>query len=33
LACLVVARHIALGQGRPFPDPPGCDAHGLPIAI
>lgn len=33
LAALVVARHIAAGRGRPFPDRPGRDSHGLPIAI
>jgi predicted RNase H-like nuclease len=33
LAGLVVARKIAEGRGRPFPDPPGRDAHGLPVAI
>lgn len=33
LAVLVVARHIAAGRGMPFPDPPGRDSHGLPIAI
>jgi threonine dehydratase/predicted RNase H-like nuclease len=33
LAALVVARHIAVGRGHPFPDPPGRDSHGLPIAI
>lgn len=33
LAALVVARHIAGGRGRPFPDPPRRDSHGLPIAI
>ncbi|WP_371126256.1 DUF429 domain-containing protein [Bosea sp. (in: a-proteobacteria)] len=33
LAALVVARHIAAGRGRPFPDPPGRDSHGIPIAI
>lgn len=33
LAALVVARHIAAGRGRPFPDPPGRDSHDLPIAI
>jgi threonine dehydratase len=33
LAALVVARHIAGGRGRPFPDPPGRDSQGLPIAI
>lgn len=33
LAALVVARHILAGRGRPFPDPPERDSHGLPIAI
>ncbi|MET3890543.1 threonine dehydratase [Bosea sp. OAE506] len=33
LAALVVARHIAAGRGRPFPEPPGRDSHGIPIAI
>jgi threonine dehydratase/predicted RNase H-like nuclease len=33
LAALVVARHIAAGRGKPFPDPPGRDSQGLPIAI
>lgn len=33
LAALVVARHIAAGHGKPFPNPPGRDSHGLPIAI
>lgn len=33
LAALIVARHILAGRGRPFPDPPGRDSHGLPIAI
>lgn len=33
LAALVVARHIAAGRGKPFPDPPGRDSHGLAIAI
>lgn len=33
LAALVVARHIRAGRGKPFPDPPGRDSHGLPIAI
>jgi threonine dehydratase len=33
LACLVVARNIAAGRGKPFPDPPGRDSHGLPVAI
>ena len=28
----VAARH-ARGEARPFPDPPGIDAHGVPIAI
>lgn len=33
LAALVVAGHIAAGRGKPFPDPPGRDSHGLPVAI
>ena len=33
LAALVVARHIAAGRGRPFPEPPGRDSHGIPVAI
>ncbi|HEV7258176.1 MAG TPA: serine/threonine dehydratase [Bosea sp. (in: a-proteobacteria)] len=33
LAALVVAQHILAGRGRPFPDPPRRDSHGLPIAI
>jgi predicted RNase H-like nuclease len=33
LAGLVVARKIAQGQGRPFPDPPDRDARNLPVAI
>lgn len=33
LAALVVARHIIAGRGRPFPEPPGRDSHGIPIAI
>ncbi|WP_082610247.1 serine/threonine dehydratase [Bosea sp. Root381] len=33
LAALIVAEHILAGRGRPFPDPPGRDSHGLPIAI
>ncbi|HEY8383941.1 MAG TPA: DUF429 domain-containing protein [Microvirga sp.] len=33
LAGLVVAGKIAQGQGRPFPDPPDRDAHGLQVAI
>ncbi len=33
LAALIVARRIAAGRGRPFPDPPERDSHGLPIAI
>lgn len=32
-AALIVARHIRAGRGKPFPDPPGRDSHGLPIAI
>lgn len=33
LAGLTVALDIARGGGRPFPDPPGRDSHGLPVAI
>lgn len=33
LATLVVARDIAAGRGRVFPDPPGQDGCGLPIGI
>jgi predicted RNase H-like nuclease len=33
LAALIVAQHILAGRGAPFPDPPGRDSHGLPIAI
>ncbi|AOG05430.1 serine/threonine dehydratase [Bosea sp. RAC05] len=33
LAALIVATHIAAGRGRPFPEPPGRDSHGIPVAI
>lgn len=33
LACLATAARLARGQARPYPDPPGRDAFGLPIAI
>jgi threonine dehydratase len=33
LACAAIARRIHAGQARPFPDPPGRDTFGLPIAI
>jgi predicted RNase H-like nuclease len=33
LAGLTVALDLATGGGRSFPDPPGRDAHGLPVAI
>jgi predicted RNase H-like nuclease len=33
LACAAIARRIHAGLARPFPDPPPCDAHGLPMAI
>jgi threonine dehydratase len=33
LAGLVVARAIAEGRGRSFPEPPDRDEHGLPVAI
>ncbi|QCK88635.1 DUF429 domain-containing protein [Phreatobacter aquaticus] len=29
----LIARRLLEGQAQPFPDPPGRDAHGLPIAI
>ncbi|WP_019994717.1 DUF429 domain-containing protein [Aureimonas ureilytica] len=32
-ALLLVARRIARGQAVSHPDPPGRDAHGLPVAI
>ncbi|MEW5423691.1 DUF429 domain-containing protein [Amorphus sp. 3PC139-8] len=32
-ACCLIARRIATGAARPFPDPPAHDARGLPIAI
>ncbi|MEM6382944.1 MAG: DUF429 domain-containing protein [Pseudomonadota bacterium] len=31
--CWLIAQRIAGGLARPYPDPPGRDAHGLPIAI
>jgi predicted RNase H-like nuclease len=33
LAGLTVALDLATGGGQCFPDPPGRDAHGLPVAI
>lgn len=33
LAALAVARDIAGGRAESLPDPPGRDAHGLPVAI
>ena len=33
LACAAIARRIHAGHARPFPDPPGRDTFGLPIAI
>jgi predicted RNase H-like nuclease len=33
LACATVARRLATGNARPFPDPPPRDACGLPMAI
>lgn len=32
-AMLLVARRIRAGTARAFPDPPGRDAHGLPVTI
>ncbi len=31
--CALVAQRLHAGTARPFPDPPGRDAHGLPVAI
>ena len=33
LACAAIARRIRAGVARPFPDPPGRDVFGLPMAI
>jgi predicted RNase H-like nuclease len=33
LANLMVAERILRGEARPFPDPPGRDSFGLPVAI
>jgi predicted RNase H-like nuclease len=33
LACAAIARRIHAGTARPFPDSPGRDAYGLPVAI
>ncbi|HEU5275817.1 MAG TPA: DUF429 domain-containing protein [Xanthobacteraceae bacterium] len=33
LACAALARRLHAGRAQPFPDPPGRDAFGLPIAI
>ena len=33
LACAVIARRIYAGEARPFPNPPGRDPFGLPVAI
>jgi predicted RNase H-like nuclease len=33
LACAAVARRLHAGAAQPFPDPPGADAYGLPVAI
>jgi len=33
LACAAIARRIHAGLARPFPDPPGRDPFGLPVAI
>ena len=32
-ALLFIAARLARGEARPFPDPPGFDSHGIPIAI
>jgi predicted RNase H-like nuclease len=33
LACAAIARRLCAGLARPFPEPPGRDSFGLPIAI
>jgi len=33
LACAAIARRMHLGEARSFPDPPGRDTFGLPVAI
>jgi predicted RNase H-like nuclease len=33
LACAAIARRLHARAARPFPDPPGRDAFGLPVAI
>jgi predicted RNase H-like nuclease len=33
LACAAIARRLHAGTARPFPDPPGRDGFGLPVAI
>ena len=33
LACAAIARRIAAGTAKPFPDPPECDSFGLRMAI
>ena len=32
-ALLFVAARHARGEAKPFPDPPGVDSHGIPVAI
>jgi predicted RNase H-like nuclease len=32
-ALLFIAARHTRGEAEPFPDPPGVDAHGVPIAI
>jgi len=32
-ALLFIAARLARGEARPFPDPPGRDSHGIPVAI
>ena len=33
LACAAIARRLYAKTARPFPDPPGRDSYGLPVAI
>jgi predicted RNase H-like nuclease len=32
-AMMLIAARLARGQARPYPDPPGVDGHGIPVAI
>jgi predicted RNase H-like nuclease len=32
-AMMLIAGRLARGQAKPYPDPPGVDGHGIPVAI